>query len=454
MDANDLRSTVFYTKNPNTPVLPGDMVPVIDDLSRVIPMAGFISKTSSEVDAIIAAGVINPDNGLKVGATYFITDILIYARALTPTEFSENVIYKAYNVDWQSVNVTFLGVWTSSLAPAAGEYVCWNLRHYVNLTGANGGSNPSLDATNWLVKQRPDASYVVEYDPAIYDFANAVLVARWDKRGNFKSTPSGMSSIDTFQWGRDAVTNCTIKTSLTFDHRNAVTASANITVLRGALTATDTVNVRGCVITGSSVVNLSGTCNAQYLKCHNSTITSTGGNIADSSVDFFAVLVIGSGTDASLGYYRNCSLTFTGTSIVNGCIVDGGTALSGSFTKTFASEDHSNRTYIRERFNNFVSPTAIDITNASTTITIPADTFYSQFQLSITGGVPSITTVANIPTNLSVKFTLATNNLTLVNGATLKLKGGANKTFAVANEDWVELADFNGVTKEINSGQY
>jgi len=451
----DLESTTFRTIGKNfNPANITQYLWIVNDLERIrnsaIPEDGLIVTTT-----YTPLYNLKDDAGLTPGITYFMSDIGVYLVATAADALSGYGIFKAELPDWQNTTGNFLGVWTSTLAGVAANKLCsWNNVQYKNKTGFNGVSDPSIDTTNWEVDT---ASVQIEYDPVVYDFENNVFNARWDRRGNSVLTWTGYA-INKFQWGRDAVFSCLINSSYAdVENYNAINASSNLKVFHSELIIRDTATALSAFIEAGSSIILTGTVNCNYLKAVESNVTMSAGAMVDTTLDRYATITCSaSGVNCGLGYYRNCSLTFTGTSQVIGCKIDGGDALNGPFTKTFSSENHRNRMFIRETFNNFVYPSNVTVTSVTTTLALPGSGFYSEFVLDCTGGVPSINTITGIATNLTAKLRLTTtNNCTFVHGATLKLKGAANKTLNKNNEDWIEIGLGGGaINKEINSGIY
>ena len=196
------------------------------------------TNTYTEVQALIGAGT------LLTGAIYYLSDKYTWVTAIDSDKIALDATYFARNADYNAagsytsitiangftVNATGtnLGVWTSALAPASGDVAIWNNLHYVNITGANGGSNPPADATNWEAVPNTDVSiannygYIYEYDAIEYDFNNDSINRRVDIRG--KDIGGGISA---FQWGNDKVALNVVEPGGSFNIINVIFSTAN-----------------------------------------------------------------------------------------------------------------------------------------------------------------------------------------------------------------------------------
>jgi hypothetical protein len=187
-------------------------------LTKSIASGAVVTSTYANANTAKSAST------LERGATYYLTDKYIWLFALASDKFNLNGTYFARNADYQGAGVyagitiangftvnatgTNLGIWTSALAPASGDVAIWNNLHWLNITGANGASNPSADAVNWEAVANTDTSvadtygYIYEFDAIEYDFDGDSINRRVDLRGNDVSTSDGISN---FQWGNDNV---------------------------------------------------------------------------------------------------------------------------------------------------------------------------------------------------------------------------------------------------------
>lgn len=444
-----LRSTIYRVKNRLDSINLSALLPIVDDLENIRDNAiDFTSDLVQEV-TYAAAAALRTAGTLSPGVVYFLTDKNIYVKALSTTGFAEQATYKATLIDWQNVTGNFLGLWTSGLAGVALNKLCaYNTSMYVNITGSNGASNPTIDTTNWTVIATTDSRYQTEYDSVIYNFTDNYIVARWDKRGNFVQC-FDQSNINTFQWGRDATFSNFIYSLSVVDYRNAVTGITYTTVIRSAVIITGTATMQGAYITAGSSINLSGTANANFIVCNRSNLTMTAGACADAKMDMYATLTItSSSANGGLSTYRNCSITLTGTSQILGCYIDGGTALSGIFTKTFASESHSNKRVVRGESSNFVYPSQVAVASTDTTLALPGSGFYGYYGLTVSGGQAVIDTISGLPSSFptSVRITNdGTNAISFTQSASINMDRYAYTL--VGDNDFIEFFAQGAVAK-------
>lgn len=428
------------------------MVETTTNTSSSIHINGTLTVSNSIIELTYADAVkLKTAKGVYKGGIYFILDKNIFLTGFDDSTFSTTGTFKAYNVDWQSTKVTMLGVWTASLTPSAGNYVTWNNEHYRNTTGSNGAFDPSSDTTNWALVSRPHDSYVIEYDEIIYDFENDKITSRRDKRGNVvidKEAWPG-NSINKFQWGRNTVIGNYIH-SFGYIGWNAIRANQQMYIQDSAVTINESGWLDYCIIIGRSTVIMSGTAAARATTINNANLTMSGATtLNNGNLENFATLNLQDTSNGSTSVYRNCNITMTGTSAIAGCLIDG---RNQSISKTFATENATGKRFVRWEDSTFVKD--LTIASTDTTLTVDSGNFYGICNLTITGGTASITSVTNITEGTKIRIYPLTNNLTLVHGASLKIKGAANKTFNTTNGDWVELANFSSVVKEYNSGQY
>jgi len=132
-------------------------------------------------------------NSLVVGKVYRVTDYRINStnnateqiivRAVSTNAFEEKCLIETDVPDWQLDYAGQLGIWRSTLTPAIGEIVIWNLQHWENLTGAVG-TEPDGDAVNWLNVPIPDSSYIHIYLDADYNSDNGSTNFVYDQFNN------------------------------------------------------------------------------------------------------------------------------------------------------------------------------------------------------------------------------------------------------------------------------
>lgn len=403
------------------------------------PIDLIIQDTYSNVTTLMSA------DGLQESATYYLTDKFVFLTATSNNSLSTAGIVKAFNPDWQNVTGNFLGVWTLTLGGVALNKICvWFNLMYVNITGSNGATNPIIDTVNWTVIPISSIDYQIEYDPIIYDFPNDIIIQRACKRGNLVSEQNGFA-VANFQWGRDTTSNNKIF-STNFECCNAVNRQDFMFIQDSGGFVRDTANARFAVVEGRSSIEIDGDATCQAIKAFQSNIMMSTGN--GNALNMFGsniTIASGSGVCArSIFNYAN--ITLTGTSDITNSYISGG---STSITKSFASENHLNRVYIRDDYSTF--ETTLTQASGSTTITLGADLFYGLYSVTVTGGAGSVDTIANMPGIMPISILMVgSNDLTIVNNPSILCKGATSKTLTVAAQDWIELQQFNGTTKEIN----
>lgn len=322
-------------------------------------------------NAIVLAGAEN----LKVGAVYYLTDKYLYLTAVTTTTFLLTGSFLSRNADFQSagdyggviiangftVNATGtnLGVWTTALTPASGDIVIWNNLHWLNITGANGATDPSVDSTNWESVPNTDITvadsygYIIEIDAVEYDTSTDTITRRIDKRSN----DIGENSISTWQWGNDNVNN------------NSVFGDASVVITNMLGTFS------GNTLFGNLEVQTSGS-NSSFtgisIPYYQGAVTTYINDYANSAFVFIRALLItqvdniyiylgGFATNASIEL-RNSNNTFeaelTATAYAGGTTYSyGDFATSGTVTYLYINPDDTagnappNATYWQEVFD-------------------------------------------------------------------------------------------------------
>lgn len=141
-------------------------------------------------------------------------------------------------LDWSAlVGASMLGVWRSTLSPAAGDVVIWNGINYINLTGAVG-TLPDGDPTNWDAMTSDETNCIETWDAVEYDWRNDWLISRSDKRGNVVSASKAyavasglLSPAETFfQWGNDLVTGNRVNEGVIYNLNSLVAVRSNTLV--------------------------------------------------------------------------------------------------------------------------------------------------------------------------------------------------------------------------------
>lgn len=335
---------------------------------------------------------------------------------------------------------------------AINKIVSWNNLHYRNSTGAASIIHPKYDTINWTALATTDASYQVEYDKITYNFPSAKIVGREDRRGNIvvDSDTSTLNSIDRFQWGRDACKNNVIL-SFSFEGWNAATANSDLLVQDGGFYIGDTAQAKFTQSTGRSTVVMIGPSDCQASKVfHGSALAMTNGLARHAYVENFGDLTVyASGADGGDSVYINCSCILTGTSQILGCKIDGGATL---ITKNFASESFSNCVYKRNVNSTFYK--SQNQAFGTPALTLDSSLFYGIYNITITGGTGSITSLVNITNDLSkvLIYIVGTNSVTFVQGASMYLRGLGDKLFdPTLQPEWIEFDTASGVAQESGS---
>jgi hypothetical protein len=336
---------------------------------------------------------------------------------------------------------------------AINKIIAWNNTHYKNTTGSASIIHPKYDTVNWTELALTDASYQIEYDKITYNFATATITGREDKRGNVViDKETAPNSVTKFQWGRDAVFGNNIF-SFSFEGWNAATANTNLLIQDGGFYIGDTAQAKFTQSTGRSTVVMIGPSDCQAAKVfHGSALTLTDGFARHAYVENFGDLTVyASGADGGDSVYTNCSCILTGTSQILGCKIDGGAT---SITKNFASENHSNKVYIRDSYSTFA--VALSQTNAAAALTLDTSLFYGIYNLTITVGTATLTNIVNMPTIMPVTVNMA---VTSTYGAIIQhtltgpiqLKGYGDKLLSPGSRDWITFQTIQNVNQEVNS---
>lgn len=338
-------------------------------------------------------------------------------------------------------------IWSSI---TTNKLVAWNNIHYKNTTGTATIKHPKYDATNWTALATTDASYQIEYDNIVYDFANDIITKREDKRGNIVVDNSGYpNSITKFQWGRNNTSGNHIL-SFAFEGWNAIKSQSYIYMNDNACYVGDSAAYSFGYGEDRGTIIMMGTADALITRVLHGNLTMTAGNARFAQIGNFANLNIYSkNADGGNSNYTTCAVILNGTSVLSYCTIDGDNSL---VTKVFNSESHSNQQYVRVAYSTFVLNDTI--TSGTTTLALDASGLYGIYNVATTGGVASITSITNVPVFPVTLQPIGSNALTLVhNGSTLRLKGGINQTVPVSG-GWVQMQSLNTVLQEVNSSQY
>lgn len=302
-----------------------------------------------------ALSALKSSSGLTKGTFYKMTDradlgLIIQSTSTSDLSVQGSAIF--LNPDYQNAILpnylmSFEGVWNDAIAVivAGSSVVSWNGIQYVNATGSNGLSNPSIDTTNWTVitKAASPQLYVQETDYVTYDFYNDSIISRSDKRGNVYSG----DYIYDFQWGNDSVKNNLISSF----------AYANCINNRGAIT--------------------------------NNTLTS--GSDLEINSDFDGIF-----TANEMG--NNAEVRCLGTITVSDCLFSSNIVFQ-------LSQSYSSKSCV-SGFSNFDAP--LDMSNIaiydSLVLTIPTAYVYVGIFNLLNNNSASIREIINTPTNHEVSI--------------------------------------------------
>lgn len=184
--------------------------------SAVTIQNNFISGTYVQITTLAAANSLIPSQNYEITNALFgtlpVINIAIYLTAISTNELSLTGSGYFYNADYDNVGVYTgvsgyagqLGIWSLTLTPVVGNVCIWNNLQYVNTTGSNGVTNPSLDTTNWtFLAYSVTNGYIAEIDFIKYDIATNRIIERQDVRLNSVTwyTAGIYDSFNYFRWG-------------------------------------------------------------------------------------------------------------------------------------------------------------------------------------------------------------------------------------------------------------
>jgi hypothetical protein len=309
--------------------------------SNVFVSGGTITVTYAQLTTLANA------NGLFVGTNYSITDAEFGSTPIIPT----NVVVTAittnkvsltgqgifFNADYQGVGdysgvPTYnsnQGVWETGLAPALGDVVIWSNFMYLNITGANGATNPELDLVNWqLIPYSVTKGYILEIDTIEYEQSTNYILTRTDRRLNTveRAVPTALNSLNRFMWGNDSVLNNSVVKFSCFDICNSLVKSTiTNNIIIGSEITLGAVNnpcsvesVYGNTITNSTI-SFSDSCktfNTNTVSDSVITITTNDGNIDSNTIINQSALLI----TTNSGVVQNNQITASRIIIQNNTI--------------------------------------------------------------------------------------------------------------------------------------
>lgn len=307
--------------------------------NALIGPSSFIPVTYVQLSNLISTNTIVPNGDyLLLDAQFGSLPIIptnVYLKGMTLNKVSLDGQGIFYNADYQGVGVYTgitgfagqLGLWNLTLTPAINNVCIWNNTQYLNITGANGLTNPSSDAVNWQpLARQVNYGYIVEIDIVYYNSTNNNITYRLDKRGNeVESTILlGFNSLNCFKWGSQLVTQNSVV-------KNSICNNCNLTIT-GAISDKpffSNVFEESFILFG--LPNVNGSVNAfSNNKVNNSTIT-----IENAAFEFLNNKIYNSNVAAAI-------LTINGkcnNNIIETTILDLGNN-SGVFTQNSVSDSN------------------------------------------------------------------------------------------------------------------
>lgn len=224
------------------------------------------------------------------GQFYLITDRGdegIIVQGATTTTIDTNASGLFLNADYGAAGdysgvpgfVNQLGVWTALLAPVVGSVVIWDNQHWINTTGVNGVTNPSVDAINWtLITGRTRThGYIPVADSIDYVLSADVIQARNDYNSNYVYGPLALQG---FPWGNSIVTGCRI-TGGSIQLQNTIGTIIGFFMINGSCTSTGFLGaISGATIDGGVLIldGMSGTIISCSVNGNSSTADFTNAN--------------------------------------------------------------------------------------------------------------------------------------------------------------------------------
>ncbi len=185
----------------------------------------FISIKTDIINITYAAlATLKSNSTLSKGQWYNVTDKGVILFATDVNNIGLSGYYKAYNADYQSggdytgvlaatgitPSGTNQGVWDSGVAHTVGKLVIWGGANWINNNGNIGSAIDdfvlSADWTKLDAAITPTTQgYIFEIDNINFDFKNALIVFRGDKRGNIFYSTGDILVNERFQWGNNNV---------------------------------------------------------------------------------------------------------------------------------------------------------------------------------------------------------------------------------------------------------
>ena len=307
--------------------------------NALIGPSSFIPVTYVQLSNLITTNTIVPNGDyLLLDAQFGSLPVIptnVYLKGMTLNKVSLDGQGIFYNADYQGVGVYTgivgfagqLGLWNLTLTPAINNVCIWNNTQYLNITGANGLTNPSSDAVNWQpLARQVNYGYILEIDIVYYKSNNKNIKYRLDKRGNeVESTVLlGYNSLNCFKWGSQLVTQNSVV-------KNSICNNCNLTITGAISDKPFFSNVFEEAFILFGLPNVNGSVNSfSNNKINNSTIT-----IEDIAFEFLNNKIYNSQLFAAI---RTINGKFN-NNIIETTILDLGNN-SGDFTQNSVSDSN------------------------------------------------------------------------------------------------------------------
>jgi hypothetical protein len=319
---------------------------------------GFIVVNYAQLTALVSGDDIIPNadyllTDAEFGTAPFLTPTSVFLKGMT-IKNTANVLSQAIflNADYQAVGnysgvtgfVAQLGVWTPSLAPVLNDVCIWNNRHYKNLTGANGVTNPTTDNVNWgVLPLQLNNGYISVVDSVVYSYSSNRIVYRVDVFGNEveRTIIGGLNSLNVFSWGNNNVRQNKVLGDSFFNICNNLTLTPNESIFNNNLSGSRVIVGKpdfpaNVTLIGNNVFSTS-VCSVETV---NSCDNFTENNVQSSSLSF---------TGGKLNTFTKNQLTFSSFTIVD----NGGVISDNTFDgQTNATITTNNGTIDRNYFFN------------------------------------------------------------------------------------------------------
>jgi len=189
----------------------------------------FVTVTFAQLNTLISTNALITNQGYEISnAVYGNETASVFCVATSPNTISNLASGLFYNADYNGVGnysgipgfVSQLGVWGATLITPSNSVVIWNNKHYLNITGANGVTNPSLDIVNWqILSNSVTNGYILVSDMVNYDTINNLILSREDQLKNKVTYLKSGSfySLNLFKWGDLRVQRNIVESSIFYN---------------------------------------------------------------------------------------------------------------------------------------------------------------------------------------------------------------------------------------------